>query len=186
MQRPVNSSPSQWICGDFAWIHREPSPWMREFILSDWFTATRRDLIRKWQRIHVIGMDSFLSAVNSQTFLVNSHLYLTNSRLGRWIPSWIHESTVAKWEFISRLIRIHVLQDEFFGMAMNSLAVPWIHLKAWRIPPHLYELATNQCEFWPYCHEFTLWEMKISHLYVFIMSQCEFRQNDMGILAVRK
>ena len=112
-------------------------------------------------------------------------------------------------------------------MAVNSLALSWIHLKAWRIHATKdeflliymnlqqtnvnslglnWEFSLKVSEFpwsqWIHdsCYEFTqsCWEFKwrrvnsgpiamnshcekwiFPHIYVFIMSQCEFRQNDM-------
>ena len=81
-------------------------------------------------------------------------LHRMNSCYERWIPSWPIEFAVAEWEFILRLVRIHVLEDEFIGVAMNSLAAipnsPESRTNScndrW-IPLHLCEFAMNQCEF---------------------------------------
>jgi hypothetical protein len=81
-------------------------------------------------------------------------LHRMNSFYERWILSWPIEFAMAEWEFILRLVRIHVLEDEFIGVAMNSLASilnsPESRTNScndrW-IPLHLYEFTMNQCEF---------------------------------------
>ena len=144
----TNSCNDRWIpplLDEFVVILHEFLLWMREFTLYDWFTATRSGLIWKWLRIHVIGMDSFLSAVNSQTVLVNSHLYLTNSRFERWIPSGFmnphklsENSSQGWWKFTCCKMNSLVWQwillqypeftwkhDEFMQQKMNSFSSIW-------------------------------------------------------------
>jgi hypothetical protein len=54
---------------------------------------------------------------------------------------------MAGWEFILRLIRIHALEDEFVGVAMNSLEAKTNSCHQKRIPPWPVEFMMAGWEF---------------------------------------
>jgi hypothetical protein len=95
---------------------RRIPPWPVEFAMAGW------EFILRLIRIHVLE-DEFVSVtMNSLVAMLNSLESTTNSWHKGWIPSQSVEFTMTSWEFILRLIRIHVLEDEFVGVAMNSFA----------------------------------------------------------------
>jgi hypothetical protein len=68
----------------------------------------------KWQGIHITGMSFCISAVNSKTVLENSHF-------AGWIRNFWEMKFILRHEFILRRMRIHLPEDEFIDVGMNSL-----------------------------------------------------------------
>jgi hypothetical protein len=74
--------------------------------------------------------------MNSLCVAMNSPAAMLNSCHQRRILPWPVEFVMAGWEFILRLIRIHVLEDEFLGVAMNSFAAMLNSLESIPNPCH--------------------------------------------------